>query len=107
MLFNSLYKLTLCLLRRICKNDRINAPIAGFISALSIAFDAKKRRTLFAVLTMSRMFETCCNAVPQVKEIKNKEIYLWSICCTYLMFTYSVEQDIINNGIGKYFKILS
>jgi hypothetical protein len=62
MVFNSLYKFVLCLMRRYgCHNDRINAPIAGFISAISITFDSRKRRELFAILTLSRCIETTCN----------------------------------------------
>ena len=45
MCFNTLYKLVLCLMRRLGSlDDRKNAPIAGFISALSLAIDVKNRR---------------------------------------------------------------
>jgi len=49
------YKLFLCLLRRFgCIDDRINAPIAGFLSAFSLAIEAKSRKQLFMILMMSR-----------------------------------------------------
>ena len=107
MLFNSLYKLALCLLRRLFKSDRIAAPIAGFISALSIAFDSKNRRTLFVVLTLSRMIETSCNAIDAERKLPYREICLWSISCTFTMFVYSVEADTINRGVAKYFHMMS
>jgi hypothetical protein len=41
---NALYKAILCLMRRFCKDDKKNAFIAGFLSALSLAIDEKERR---------------------------------------------------------------
>ena len=59
MCFNTLYKLVLCVLRRLGSlDDRKNAPVAGFISALSLMIDAKSRRQLLAVLIMSRAVDS-------------------------------------------------
>jgi hypothetical protein len=45
MCFNTIYKLVLCVMRRLGSlDDRKNAPVAGFISALSLMIDAKSRR---------------------------------------------------------------
>ena len=45
MCFHTAYKLVLCLMRRLGSlDDRKNAPVAGFISALSLAIDVKIRR---------------------------------------------------------------
>ena len=45
MCFNTIYKLVLCVMRRLGSlDDRKNAPVAGFISALSLMIDAKNRR---------------------------------------------------------------
>ena len=45
MCFNTLYKLVLCVMRRLGSlDDRKNAPVAGFISALSLMIDVKNRR---------------------------------------------------------------
>lgn len=45
MFFNALYKMTLCLMRRLVKtDDRINAPVAGFVSALAMLMDVSHRR---------------------------------------------------------------
>lgn len=43
-LLNALYKGFLCIMRRYCKDDKKNAFIAGFISALSMLIDDKDRR---------------------------------------------------------------
>ena len=55
MCFNTAYKFMLCMLRRLGSlDDRVNAPIAGFISALSLCIDNADRRQLITILTMSR-----------------------------------------------------
>lgn len=43
-LLNSVYKAVLCLLRRFCKSDKINAFVAGFIAGLTMIIDNKERR---------------------------------------------------------------
>ena len=40
-----------------CLNDRINAPVAGFFSALTLAIDASHRRELITTLMMSRAID--------------------------------------------------
>jgi len=58
MCFQTAYKLVLCLMRRFGMKDHVNAPLAGFISALSLAIDGGSRRELITVLTMSRALES-------------------------------------------------
>ena len=41
---NAVYKLVLCLSRRVFKNDKIGAALAGFLSGLCCFIDAKNRR---------------------------------------------------------------
>ena len=48
------YKAILCIMRRICTDDRINASIAGVLSALSILLDSKSRRLMMALIFFSR-----------------------------------------------------
>jgi hypothetical protein len=105
MLFNSLYKLVLCLMRRLgSHNDRINAPIAGFVSALSIAVDSKSRRMLFSVLILSRALDTACNkAEHNVGKLPGKEIILWVVANTFLQATYAYDSDLMNKGLSKFF----
>lgn len=57
MCFNTVYKLILCLMRRTGSKDKVNAPVAGFVSALSLAIDSKHRRRLITMLTISRIFD--------------------------------------------------
>lgn len=61
MCFNTAYKLILCLMRRFGMKDHVNAPVAGFISGLSLAIDGSSRRELITVLTMSRAIESSLN----------------------------------------------
>ena len=105
MLFNSLYKLVLCLMRRfVSSNDRINAPVAGFVSALSLAVDSKSRRMLFAVLILSRALDTACNKAEHTAgKMPGKEIVLWVAANTFLQATYAYESDLMNKGLNKFF----
>ena len=54
----------LCLMRRFgSKNDKVNAPIAGFISALSLAIDSQHRRRLICLLIIQRILDFCSNVI--------------------------------------------
>lgn len=57
-LMNGVYKLVLCSMRRIFKNDRVASIIAGFIAGLCIRIDEKKRRTLTMILVLSRVVDS-------------------------------------------------
>ena len=109
MLFNSLYKLVLCTMRRLgFQNDRINAPIAGFISALSIAFDSKQRRMLFSVLILSRCLETCCNKAETAGlRIPYRSVVFWVLANCFLQSCYALESDLMNRGLAKFFGVWS
>lgn len=87
MCFNTAYKLVLCLLRRLGMKDGINAPIAGFVSGLSIAIDSSNRRELITVLTMSRAIETSFTIGENAGTIpkwESKIWILWLISNTFL-----------------------
>lgn len=58
---NAVYKFVLCVLRRIFKNDSINAPIAGFFAGLVSYMELKSRRELLTALMMCRVFDTTYN----------------------------------------------
>jgi hypothetical protein len=47
--------------RFLTENDKINAPVAGFLSALSLIVDVTSRRQLITVLIMSRFLDTAIN----------------------------------------------
>lgn len=87
MCFNTAYKLVLCLLRRLGMKDSLNAPIAGFVSGLSIAIDSSNRRELITVLTMSRAIETSFTIGENTGTIpkwENKVWILWLLSNTFL-----------------------
>jgi len=66
--------------RFITQNDKINAPIAGFLSALSLLVETKSRRELAAVLIMSRFFDTSISAAENkemIPKIPNKGLWMW------------------------------
>lgn len=63
-IFSSAYKFVLCLMRRLgYLDDRINAPIAGFISALSLGIEAKGRKQLMLILVLSRGVDSAINII--------------------------------------------
>lgn len=63
-LFSCAYKFVLCLLRRMgYHNDRINAPIAGFLSALSLGIETKGRKQLMMILVLSRGVDSAINII--------------------------------------------
>jgi len=88
MVFNTSYKLILCLMRRLgSKNDKINAPIAGFVSAFSLAIDTSNRRELMATLMMSRALEASINigeTSGTIPTLKHRDFLLWLVANTFL-----------------------
>ena len=69
--------------------DGVNAPIAGFVSGLSIAIDSSNRRELITVLTMSRAIETSINVGENTGSIpesvaKHKVWILWLLSNCFL-----------------------
>ena len=124
MCFNTLYKLVLCVLRRLGSlDDRKNAPIAGFISALSLMIDAKNRRQLLAVLIMSRAVDSLLVQIenhsqkvakeapdtqhaifkPDSFFMKNKSLFLWVIANTFLQGLMCLKPELLNKGLKKFF----
>ena len=55
---NFLYKSVLCFLRRIIKNDKYAAPLAGFVAGFASLIDDKKRRQLLTILFLSRFCDS-------------------------------------------------
>ena len=111
MCFNTAYKLVLCMMRRLgCLEDKVNAPVAGFISALTLAIDTSNRRALLTVLTMSRAID--CSIVMSEKKgwiptLKHRDLILWIIANCFLQSAMGLKQDILNKGIAKFFRTWS
>ncbi len=55
-LLNSIFKAVLCIMRRFSNNERLNAAVAGGLSALSLLVDSKDRRIFFALVFLARSF---------------------------------------------------
>ena len=56
-LVNGVYKLVLCIMRRLTRSNKISSIVAGFVAGLCIRFDAKSRRVLTMLLVMSRVVD--------------------------------------------------
>ena len=83
-LVNSTYKFVLCALRRIFKdNDKISAPIAGFIAGLFSLIEAKSRRQFITVLMLSRALDSHARLMIDknyIKEIPHFNVFLAMLC---------------------------
>eukprot|EP00353_Schmidingerella_taraikaensis_P019056 CAMPEP_0185624226 /NCGR_PEP_ID=MMETSP0436-20130131/60456_1 /TAXON_ID=626734 ORGANISM="Favella taraikaensis, Strain Fe Narragansett Bay" /NCGR_SAMPLE_ID=MMETSP0436 /ASSEMBLY_ACC=CAM_ASM_000390 /LENGTH=73 /DNA_ID=CAMNT_0028266639 /DNA_START=750 /DNA_END=968 /DNA_ORIENTATION=+ len=71
----------LCLMRRnVTTNDKVNAPVAGFVSALAMMMDVDHRRELITVLTMSRAIENALKIAEEkqlMPTLKHRDLILW------------------------------
>ena len=99
------YKAVLCIFRRIVKDDRINAPIAGFFAGLFILLDTKKRREFLMVLMLARMSDTACKLIVDHKispVIPKLDLISWFITNCALQYCCGCETDILNKGHLKF-----
>jgi hypothetical protein len=53
-MMTAIYKGVLCIMRRFSNDDKRNAAIAGFFSALAILIDLKERRKFIALMILGR-----------------------------------------------------
>ena len=108
MCFNTLYKLILCGMRRLgSTNDRVNAPLAGFVSALSLMIDVKSRRQLLTVLILSRAIDTSIRLGEEksvIPKFKHKDVALWVLANVFLQSLMGLNQDMLNKGLLKFYK---
>ena len=108
MCFNTLYKLVLCLMRRfISEKDSVNAPVAGFFSALSLIIDVGSRRQLLTVLVMSRAIDTSLKlgeSTQSIPTVRHKDVILWVLANVFLQSSMGLNQDILNKGLLKFYK---
>ena len=91
-------------------SDNMNAPIAGFISGLSLAIDSSNRRQLVTILTMSRAIESSIRigedygAIPK---LRHRDLLLWLVSNCFLQTCMGFRQSILNNGLRKFFQTWS
>lgn len=107
-LFSAAYKALLCLLRRkVSYNDKINAPIAGFLSALSVSVESKSRKALFKILVLSRCVDSILNIgeekgyIPKLNSIR--PVIVWVAASTFLMCLYAWRMDLLNGGLLRFY----
>jgi hypothetical protein len=103
---NSVYKGTLCTMRRICKDDRINAAIAGFVSSFAIMIDDKKRRIFFVLVFLSRCIDVVINMLEKrgiIKKINNFEVFAWCSMACFNKYCMSYEPDCLNKGFRNFY----
>jgi len=93
-----------------CLNDRVNAPVAGFVSALTLAIDNTNRRQLITVLTMSRAFESSMKlgeSSGAIPKLQHKDWILWLVSNCFLQSAMGLHQSILNKSIRKFFQTWS
>lgn len=106
--FSCAYKVILCLLRRLgYHDDRVNAPIAGFISALSLAIEAKGRKPLLLVLVLSRGVDSLIN-IGEAKGLgimppAAKYVTIFVMANLFLQGCMSMQQDLLPRGLIKFY----
>ena len=107
MLINAAYKMTLCLMRRLVTlDDRINAPVAGFVSALAMLMDVGHRRELITVLTMSRAIENAIKIAEEkqiVPKLQNRDLILWTVANCFIGSCVGLRQSILNKAVCKFY----
>ena len=100
-MFSSAYKIVLCLMRKfVSLDDKINAPVAGFISALSVAFESNSRKSLFTILVLSRCIDSLINQMQDegyISPNRNLRYFmLWCISSTFITFLHMVRPELVN-----------
>ena len=107
-MFSTGYKLILCALRRLgFHNDKINAPIAGFISAFSLVFDVKQRKNFIMILILSRTIDAGINIAEDRKLIrrsKYKYVVIWVLMTVFCQSRFAIMSDTLNPGMYKFYK---
>ena len=104
-IMNGVYKLLLCILRRILKDDRLAAPIAGFFAGLISSMEAKNRRQLLTVLLIGRMVDTTLN-VSQDRGLYKRRVGLegvaiFAISNVLMQYSMAYESEVMNKQINK------
>ena len=89
-----------------CLNDKVNAPVAGFISALSLGIDVSHRRELLAVLLLSRAIESSLEIAETKKVIptlKHRNFILWIFANCFIGSCVGIKQGILNGAVKKFY----
>jgi hypothetical protein len=93
--------------RFVSLDDRINAPVAGFISALSVALESNSRKSLFTILVLSRCIDSLLNYLQEEGYLSTNRnlryLLLWCTSSTFVIFLHVVRPELVNKGILKFY----
>ena len=87
-------------------NDKLNAPVAGFLSGLSLAIDGDNRRQLISVLTLSRALDVSFRIGEDYGVMPNRTVrdwVLWLFANCFLQTAMGLKQGILNKSLQKFF----
>ena len=68
-------------------DDRINAPLAGFISAFSLAVEGRSRKQLFLILMLARSVDSTINLLEDqgsIPKLTYKYLVIFFLANCYL-----------------------
>ena len=102
---NFLYKSVLCFLRRIIKNDKYAAPLAGFVAGFASLIDDKKRRQLLTILFLSRFCDSAVKLSMDhglTPKIPKFELVIFWFLSAVQQYLASSERDCLNPGLGRF-----
>ena len=87
-------------------DDKINAPVAGFISGLSVGFESKSRKALFTILVVSRCIDSILNFLQEegyISTNKNMRYFLmFCVSSTFIVFLHVVRPELVHAGHLKF-----
>lgn len=104
-LMNGVYKLALCILRRIFKKDEIASPIAGFLAGLCCILDAKNRRKFLMIMLLARVCDTAYTMGESrglYTSYKYGALFVWSVACLTQQYAMAFEQDCMFDGQRRF-----
>jgi len=103
-LMNAIYKIVLCLMRRLGISDKINSIVAGFLSGLVSYFEAGSRRNFLVGILMGRMLDTACTAGENAglyKKLPHGELAIFILSNFLLQYSFAHEKEIVSRPIAK------
>ena len=103
-LWNSSYKLILCLWRRFFKEDKYSSLIAGFISAFALSFEKSSRRLTIALYLFARALHSAWlkidNDSLQIETEGGEVIVVWCLAAGIVFFS-AYHLDTISKSTYK------
>jgi len=102
------YKLVLCILRRLRnKDDGFNSFVGGALAGLCLFLETSKRiKKLFVMAFFIRSVDTVVTLLEKkglIKKIKHFEVYLFAPMISFLVYAYFYEKEVFPPGIDKAF----